>query len=138
MISTLERLDDWEQRAARFFASMTDRSHAWGAHDCAIYCAGAVEAMTGVDLMADFIGGYDDEASAHRLVEAVGADSIADVVDRFLDPCSVRDARRGDLLQFGDRNGFFMIRWSPRAVGAGASGVVHLPATLAARAWRVG
>ena len=134
----LIRKPDWEQAAARYFTRVTDQPHAWGRHDCVLFCASAVEAMTGVNLVEGIDADYQDEAGSFRVLASLGAKNLADMVDQLLEPAPMNELRRGDVLQYGDRNGFLLINWSPRALGVSERGVVHIPFTAAARAWRVG
>jgi hypothetical protein len=62
----MHRLPDWETRLAAFLEPLRLRAFAWGKHDCCIFTAGAVEAMTGVDAMAEFRGRYSTQIGAKR------------------------------------------------------------------------
>lgn len=52
------RLSDWRPRLVAYVEAVRARPFAYGSHDCALFAAGAVLAMTGVDLAADFRGRY--------------------------------------------------------------------------------
>lgn len=51
-----------------YMADCETRRFEWGTFDCFLYAAGAVEARTGVDHMAD-LRGYNDETSAAILLQ---------------------------------------------------------------------
>jgi len=57
-MTPLHRLPDWRPRLVSFVNSVRARPFAYGTHDCALFAAGAVEAMTGVDLAKDWRGAY--------------------------------------------------------------------------------
>lgn len=43
------RLHDWEHRLTRYVTEVACTGFAHGSHDCALFAAGAVEAITGID-----------------------------------------------------------------------------------------
>lgn len=45
---------------------------AWGVNDCALWCAGAVEACTGVDPAADLRGQYESRWESRRIEMQAG------------------------------------------------------------------
>jgi hypothetical protein len=60
-----KRSRTWDTRELHnFFVSRASTPYAWGTHDCALFCADGIQAMTGVDIAADFRNTYTDEASA--------------------------------------------------------------------------
>lgn len=54
----MNRLPDWLPRLAAYIASVRGAPFAYGSFDCALFAAGAVEAMTGVDLSEGLRGKY--------------------------------------------------------------------------------
>ncbi len=56
----------WEDRLAQYLLDCTQLAFVWGMHDCALFAAGAVQAMTGHDLGAIFRGQYNDALGAER------------------------------------------------------------------------
>ena len=92
------RLPDWEDRLAAYLAGVRERPHAFGAHDCALHGAAAVEAVTGVDHGAPFRGRYTTERGAALALRRHGAGTIEATFDRHLASVPVALARRGDLV----------------------------------------
>lgn len=80
------RLTDWRSRLTRYFTEVARRPLAYGQHDCALFAAGAVEAMTGVDLAAEFRGRYTTVVEGLDLLAAKGA---ADGLEGEIDHVSV-------------------------------------------------
>lgn len=81
----LERLPDW---GARFAAEM-DRQRrepfSWGQNDCALgLAAGAVLAITGVDLGSEWRGRYVSTAGARRALHKAGFSSLSGLLGSLL------------------------------------------------------
>jgi len=53
------RCPDWRARLSAYFVAVAARPLVYGTHDCALFVAGAVEAMTGVDPAARWRGRYE-------------------------------------------------------------------------------
>lgn len=72
------RLPDWKARLTGYVTQASARPYAPGQHDCALFAAGAVEAVTGYDPASDWRGGYATKAGGLRLLRAAGhTDHIA-------------------------------------------------------------
>lgn len=113
--------------------------HRWGAHDCALFAAGCVAAITSKDFAAEFRGKYDDEPSAMRLLDTLGCADVGDLASRYLPEIAPHEARRGDVVLIDGKLGPFLAIVDGRtAVGPAARGLTHSPVELARRAWRVG
>ncbi len=65
---TVTRLKDWRPRLVGYLEEVRSRPFAYGQHDCALFAAGAVEAMTGEDLATDFRGQYASLKDGLKLV----------------------------------------------------------------------
>lgn len=66
------RRRDWPGRFFRLIGAARARPFAWGTHDCCLWAADSVEAVTGTDPAARWRGTYRDEIGALRLVRALG------------------------------------------------------------------
>lgn len=75
----MKRYVDWPVRLQQCVLEWSDVPFEYGRHDCALWAAAAVKAMTGVDL-ADGLRDYDSEEDGLALVRAHG---FADHVDVF-------------------------------------------------------
>jgi hypothetical protein len=77
----LKRLPDWRARLAATLAIDPGKQFAWGSHDCFLgLVAPAVEAITGVDIGAEFRGTYDSPEGARAALEAAGFSDLAEAV----------------------------------------------------------
>jgi len=66
------RLPDWQSRLAAVMHDAQARPFAWGSHDCVTFAASCVEAVTGVDRIADVRTAWADERQAIRLLVSGG------------------------------------------------------------------
>lgn len=92
----MTRLPDWTPRLVRWLALAAPRPFVPGTHDCALFLAGAVEAMTGVDYAASYRGRYTTLRGGLRILRRDGfADHIA-LAAHHLPEISPAEARPGD------------------------------------------
>lgn len=115
------------------------KPHAWGSHDCAMFAADCVRAITGLDLAEEFRGQYADEPGAMRVLASLGCADVGDLASRYLPEIDAPMAQRGDVVMIAGKFGPYLAivdGWT--AVGPAARGLTHSPATLALRAWKVG
>lgn len=63
------RFDNWPTLLSDYFASRRATPPQWGHHDCLAFSAGAVEALTGFNFMANYPS-YDNPVDARALLLA--------------------------------------------------------------------
>lgn len=91
----LRRLPDWPERLAAYLDQHRLTPFEWGTHDCVLFAAGAVGAMTGNHGMLP--GTWSDRAHAAQLLRRLGG--LVPAVDRVLPRLpGPQWAQRGDLL----------------------------------------
>jgi hypothetical protein len=134
------RVKGWEQRLVRCTIAKMREPWKWGTHDCAIFAADCILAVTGEDLAEDFRGQYDTEAEAWRFLASLGYEDLAQLASSRLPEIKPRDATRGDITiakgQYGD---FLGVCDGLTLIGPVAPrGIRHSEMSLAYRAWRVG
>jgi hypothetical protein len=66
------RLPDWKPRLLAYLQESSARPFQFGTHDCALFAAGAVQAMTGFDPAADYRGGYRTLNGGLRAIHKAG------------------------------------------------------------------
>lgn len=97
--STPSRAPDWEERLSVYLDRVIEEPFKWGSHDCALFAAGAVNAMTGTDPAADLRGTYDDRVTAAlALKERAAGTLLKTAVAWFGSPKHPAFAQRGDLV----------------------------------------
>ena len=93
------RRDNWRAALSAYLTQMRATGFVYGKSDCACFAAGAVEAMTGIDPMAE-IRGYASIAGAHGALKQTGARDLADLLARSFAEIHPSEARYGDLGLF--------------------------------------
>jgi hypothetical protein len=136
---TRERLPDWPERLHALVQSRRARPFVWGQHDCGLFVADAVDAVTGWDPAAGLRGTYATRRGAYRALVPWGG------LVGFAQHCAVQvgaetvrpaGAKRGDIgaVRFdagpalGVVYGFGI--WVP-----GPRGLVELPRERILTAW---
>ena len=97
----MSRISGWEDRLRSYVVSVKDTPFVWGQHDCLLFAAGCVQAVTGRDLADNYRGKYSTARQAKQLLKQITAgegtvDAALDRVGQRLP--SVLAARRGDLV----------------------------------------
>lgn len=93
------RRDDWPERLDESITAARDRPFAWGEHDCVLFTASAVEAMTDVDHAAAWRGEYNSEMGALRVLRKCGFATTAEAaISIFGEAIALLLAQRGDVM----------------------------------------
>lgn len=133
------RRDDWEARLIDYLAATADEPYAYGRHDCALFAAGAVLAMTDFDPAAAFRGRYSTAVGSARALRRYGAGTLEATIATMFPDRPIGFARRGDLVLHESAVGV--------CVGADAvfvgqegerAGLVRVARRAWLRAWGVG
>lgn len=133
-----QRFDDWRERLISYLAETVNKPFQYGENDCALFAAGAVAAMTGVDLAAQWRGQYTGLEDGLNALAAAGYVSHVDIAERHFDEIAPAFAAAGDLAVLegpaGDALGVVQGE-GIYVLTAARMGV--LPLTFAKRAFRV-
>lgn len=97
---TFVRCSDWETALSGYLASVANLPFKYGHHDCALFAAGAVKAMTGIDPMGSIRGKYRSIAGSVRAIKTFGVDTLEAAIDGLFAEKPIAFARRGDLVLF--------------------------------------
>lgn len=131
------RFDDWRPRLTAYLASVARKPFEMGQHDCALFAAGAVEAMTGEDIARGFRGYKTLESGIKKARKKGYEDHVAIFAARFEDgeiafanvgDVAVVDADEGPAL--GIVQGEFIYT-------AGPNGICLKPLRTATRIFKV-
>lgn len=108
----------------------------WGVSDCALFAAGAVEAITGTHPAPEFLGVYDSQRGAAEALRELGDGTLFRTFDTRLPRKEPSFAQRGDLVWAQDAVGVCM---GARGVflQADAPGFAMLPRSAFEYAWEV-
>lgn len=92
----IQRFDDWQSRLVTYLSQVHATPFSYGTHDCALFCAAAINAMTGVDLAKGYRG-YRTRAAGIRKMRAAGYDDHIAYFAAQLPECGPLHAGAGDL-----------------------------------------
>ncbi len=135
----LTRLPDWKPRLTAWLANAALHPFAEGENDCALFFAGAVEAMTGIDPAATWRGRYPNTVAGLRLLRRGGfADHVA-LAAALLPEMPSAYARTGDgaVVATEDGPALGLVQGEMIYV-LGPRGLSLVPRSRATRAFRVG
>jgi hypothetical protein len=131
------RLRDWPERLAALFAARQGQPFAWGAHDCCLFAADAVLAVTGHDPAADLRGTYATAAEAARVLgQFGGVAGVAIARAGRVVPASLAQPGDGGLSHHDAARPALAVWGGGAWHAAGPVGVVVVPPEAVVRAWR--
>lgn len=143
------RHHDWQDRLNVYLDNCNGERFRWGSHDCLIFAAGAVKAMTGVDL-SEGLNAYSDKYEAAQYLREHDYRTLAGAVTAKLGkPVHPAMAGKGDIVLRGKAVGVCAGRWSWFAgeyaqdylkdgTPIMAHGLVQVPTLDCKAAWKVG
>lgn len=132
LMAVNERRPDWQGRLITYLQSIARQAFRPGRNDCALFAAGAVEAMTGTDLAAPWRGQYDSLEDGLALLRSAGlVDHIA-LAERHFAEVAPAFARAGDLAVVPSDD-----EWPAMGIVQGAGVYVLAPSGLSVVARRV-
>lgn len=134
----MTRLKHWPSRFAALVASARLEPFAWGSHDCCLWAADSVLALTGVDPAHALRGTYGDERSALKLVARLGGlTAIGLMCGPEIKPAHATDGDVG-LVAWPDGVVSLGVHGGTRWMCVGDAGLVDLPLSAASLVWGVG
>jgi hypothetical protein len=144
----IKRKQEWPELLHEYIDSNVSTPFAYGVHDCCLFVADAVQAITDVDLAVDYRGKYTDlKSSLHVIKDVTGGSTVEDVIvhaaqQSELTECpSVLYAQRGDvvLLDHDETLALGIVHLDGvHALFVSESGLHKLPVKQCRRAWRIG
>ena len=84
----LTRRRDWQARLIDYLTAARARRFEPGRHDCALFAAGALEAISGEDPAASFRGRYKTETGGLRVLKRETGGGLEDRLATLLNPVS--------------------------------------------------
>lgn len=131
------RHSDWPRRLGDFVQGRQAQPFTWGPNDCASFAADAVQALTGVDMLAELRGHRLTERQALRRARAIGGIPLA-IVRAGLAPVAPAQARSGDLVLLAQgAQRVLAVCVGADAVAPGVDGLAVADMGRAVMAWRV-
>ncbi|MEI2806259.1 MAG: hypothetical protein V9G18_10040 [Albidovulum sp.] len=132
------RRHDWRSRLSGVIEEALQRPFEWGHHDCALFAADAVLAMTGADHATFWRGRYRTPLGAMRILGRGGYEDHVDYVAAHLAEVHPALAAVGDIAVIGSEDGPALgIVTGPGIAVPGPSGLGFAPRAAAIRAFHV-
>jgi hypothetical protein len=131
----------WQHRLTAYLSSVAALPFEAGKLDCALFTAGAVAAMTGVDHARGWRGKYRSLAKGRKVLEKAGfADHVALAASLYPEVAPIM-AQEGDIAvvpaEDGEIGFALGIVQGPMIYVMGHTGLTLVPLTSATRAFRV-
>jgi len=104
----MKRVGDWELALYNYVVSVDGEPFEYGELDCVMFAAGAVDAMTGEDPVANHRNSYKNEIGASKLLHKLADGTVEGLLDLHLPTIPIGFARRGDLALFEGSVGIVM------------------------------
>lgn len=101
----MRRRPDWRTHLRMYLEDVAAHPFRPGQHDCAMFVAGGIEAMTGEDPAADWRGAYRSLAKGRALITERGFEDMVDIAASQLDEVAPIFAREGDVAVLEDDEG---------------------------------
>lgn len=140
----MTRRSTWEADLSAYIASVRSRPFAFGEHDCGLFAAGAVLAITGDDPAAPFRGQYSTELGCAKALKKFGAGDLKSTLGALFDDRPIGRLQRGDLVWNGEAVGvcmgdyaLFVGRAETVEAEEVAEGLIRIPRAEWAGGWRV-
>lgn len=130
------RLPDWQTRLGDLIGQRMRAPFAWGRHDCVMFAADAVLAVTGADLAQGLRGTYTTADEAAAVLQQHGG--LIELCIRRLGPVvPVTLAQPGDvgLVRMGDVPAL-VVCGGAHFLGVGAAGLQPMLPEEVVRTWR--
>lgn len=105
MTQRIPRHDLWRARFEAVIDDVKARPFDWSSHECVIgLCANTIQAITGVDLAAEYRGKFHDALSAARVMKGAGFSNLGDLAASFLEEYEggPAQAKIGDIVAIPD------------------------------------
>jgi len=136
----MKRRHDWRPALLAYMQAVAPIPFQWGRHDCALFAAGAVEAMTGEDFAAPYRGRYTTLLGGLRVLRRDGFADQAALTASLFEEIAPALAGVGDIavVPEGDVIALGVVQ-GPRiyVVGPDVTGIGTVDLLRASRAFRV-
>lgn len=141
----MTRLPDWQSRLSEYILVNARRPFQYGELDCGLFVAGAIHAMTGVDVAAELRGYSSRREAFDRIAAACGSRSMAKIADHLAAKFGILEispafAQRGDPVQLerGAKAKLGVVGMNGYEVLIPyRDGLLRVPKRLALRAWHI-
>ena len=140
------RLSDWQSRLSTYLVSCAHTPFRYGHLDCGLFVAGAIQAISGVDVAKELRGKYKTRSEALEQITLLCGSPTMEAVAVYLanengfPEVPVLCAQRGDpvVLKSGRRSTLGIIAMhGTEVLTPYRHGILRVPLSLATRAFRI-
>jgi hypothetical protein len=142
----MQRLENWQTALSDYLTSCAGARFKYGRMDCGLFVAGAIQSMTGFDVVASLRDTYTNRKEAFAAIKEVCGRATMEAVSVHLaarngiPEVPVLCAQRGDavLLRKGRASSLGLIAmYGTEVLSPGAAGILRMPLSLATRSWHI-
>lgn len=134
----LQRIPTWRTALHETVEAHRRVPFAWGQHDCALFAADCIKAMTGLDLATGFRGSYHSASGAQRALKRAGYADLVALAANFFEETTPMMAGAGDIAAFETPDGWALgVVVGERVTVLGPDGLGSLDRLDAAKAFRI-
>lgn len=139
------RVTNWPKELDKIIIAASRTPFEWGKHDCCLFAADCIKAITGTDPAVDFRGKYADEDGATEVLFYYAGGQLPEAADKIArafgyEEINPRLAQRGDValcsLPTGETMGVVSLNGRDVLVAA-QFGLLSVPLKQAIKAWKV-
>lgn len=97
----MKRLHNWRTALTQTINDKRELEFKWGEHDCALWAASCVHAITGIDFAKDIRGTYTSPEGAYKqIIRVYDCHQITEIFEKCLEgkPIHVASALPGDVM----------------------------------------
>lgn len=134
----LTRKQDWQLHFEKCVSDNYNKKFEWGTHDCWLWSANLVLAITGEDIAKEYRGKYNSARTALEIIKTYGG--ISELCTKYVgkEPVSPLFASVGDLVLIEYLRQEAMAICDGRTVlTTGSDGLLSLPISTTIKAWRI-
>jgi hypothetical protein len=106
---TLKRLPGWRTNMEANLIGIRKTPFEWGVHDCALFAATHVLAITGEDLSKPFVGQYTTALGAMKALKIAGYDDLLQLCRDKFPEIHISLCRFGDIVIISSESGGYAI-----------------------------
>jgi hypothetical protein len=142
----LTRKPDWQSCLSSYVLECAAKPFRYGELDCGLFVAGAIEAMTGVDVAGDLRGVYATRKEAFGTIRRLaGRASMEAIAECIAARCGAQEvpvafAQRGDAVQLGRGRAAtlgIVAMHGTEILAPAKDGLVRMEMSKAVRAWHI-
>jgi cell wall-associated NlpC family hydrolase len=136
------RAQDWESRFDQFIEAQRGKPFVWGANDCMVFAAAAIQAV-GIqhDIISGYRGKYNSAKTASKIIKTKkeGIKSWAMELLKDYPQIHIQNAKRGDVVLINYQGTVAMgVCVGGQVAALGSKGLEFISLSAIVKAWGIG